>query len=141
MATSRSSQVSSMGDCQMKTYFRRIVRAAVYGLLVCTAAAQTVTHPDLRLQTVVSGFNLPTGIGFLGPQDFLVTEKNTGMVKWVSHGAIQGTVLDLAVNNSSERGLLGIAVHPRFNQNPYIYLFWTCQAPCDSPISHPLVIG
>jgi aldose sugar dehydrogenase len=117
----------------MKTRLRRIVRVAVYGLLVCTAAAQTVTHPDLRLQTVVSGFSLPTGIGFLGPQDFLITEKNTGMVKWVSHGAIQGTVLDLAVNNSSERGLLGIAVHPRFNQNPYIYLFWTCQAPPAPP--------
>src|SRR5688572_26348844 len=113
----------------MKTYFRRYRAYALYGLFVCTVAAQTVTHPDLRLQTVASGFTLPTGIGFLGPQDFLVTEKNTGMVKWVSHGAIQGTVLDLAVNNSSERGLLGIAVHPRFRQNPYVYLFWTCQAP------------
>jgi glucose/arabinose dehydrogenase len=126
-----------MADRQMKPYFRRIVRFAVYGLVVCAAAAQTVTHPDLRLQTVVSGFNLPTGIGFLGPQDFLVTEKNTGMVRWVSHGSIQGTVLDLAVNNSSERGLLGIAVHPRFNQNPYVYLFWTCQAP---PAPVPAII-
>ena len=117
----------------MKTRLWQIVCAAVCGLVVCTAAAQTVTHPDLRLNTVVSGFNLPTGIGFLGPHDFLVTEKNTGMVKWVRHGAIQGTVLDLAVNNSSERGLLGIAVHPRFKQNPYVYLFWTCQAPPAPP--------
>lgn len=113
----------------MKTHFRCFGFAVLCGFLVSSAASQSVTHPEVRLHPVVSGFDRPTGIGFLGPQDFLITEKNTGMVKLVSHGAIRATVLDLAVNNSSERGLLGIAVHPKFKQNPYVYLFWTCQAP------------
>ena len=36
-------------------------------------------------------------------------------------------MLDLAVNFASERGLLSIALHPRFPQRPYVYLYWTCR--------------
>ena len=36
-----------------------------------------------------------------------------------------GVVLDLAVNSSSERGLLGIALHPRFPRVPFVYLYNT----------------
>ena len=52
-------------------------------------------------------------------------EKNTGRVQRVTRGAVQGTVLDLAVNFGSERGLLGIAVHRNFPSNPRVYLYWT----------------
>jgi glucose/arabinose dehydrogenase len=34
-------------------------------------------------------------------------------------------VLDLTVNSASERGLLGIALHPSFALNGYVYLFWS----------------
>jgi glucose/arabinose dehydrogenase len=46
-------------------------------------------------------------------------------VKRVVNGAVQATVLDLAVNFGSERGLLGIALHPSFPTNPGVYLYWT----------------
>ena len=36
-----------------------------------------------------------------------------------------GTALDLAVNSASERGLLGIALHPNFAANGFVYLYWT----------------
>ena len=55
----------------------------------------------------------------------LVLEKNTGRVQRVVDGAVHSTVLDLAVNNGSERGLLGIALHPDFPANPGVYLYWT----------------
>ena len=55
----------------------------------------------------------------------LVTEKASGHVKRVVNGAVQSTVLDLAVNSGSERGLLGIALHPDFPLNPRVYLFWS----------------
>ncbi len=38
---------------------------------------------------------------------------------------MQSTALDLAVNSASERGLLGIALHPNFLLNGYVYLYWT----------------
>jgi aldose sugar dehydrogenase len=44
------------------------------------------------------------------------------------NGAVQGVVLDLSVNFASERGLLGIALHPQFPANPGVYLFWSCRS-------------
>ena len=57
----------------------------------------------------------------------LVLEKNTGKVQHVVNGSIAGTAIDLAVNNNSERGLLGIALHPNFPTTPFVYLYWTCR--------------
>ena len=81
--------------------------------------------PRLGVRTVVSGLVTPTSVAFLSPDDFLVLEKNTGKVQRVMNGSVAATVLDLAVNVGSERGLLGIALHPRFPRNPAVYLFWT----------------
>jgi aldose sugar dehydrogenase len=81
--------------------------------------------PNLELRTVVDGLALPTSIAFLGANDLLVLEKNTGKVKRVVNGVVHSTALDLPVNFGSERGLLGIALHPDFPTNPGVYLFWT----------------
>lgn len=89
------------------------------------AAAQTMLDPSLSVATVVSGLDQPIAMTFLGPDDLLVTEKATGRVKRVTNGVVVGTVLDLAVNSNSERGLLGMDKHPDFPANPSIYLFWT----------------
>ncbi|MGH3923370.1 MAG: PQQ-dependent sugar dehydrogenase [Pseudonocardiaceae bacterium] len=85
----------------------------------------TLEDPRLGVRTVVSGLVTPTSVAFLGPNDVLVLEKNTGKVQRVVNGRVAATVLDLAVNVGSERGLLGIALHPRFPRNPAVYLFWT----------------
>ncbi len=84
-----------------------------------------MTHPDLAVRTVVTGLDSPTTMAFIGRNDILVLEKNTGKVQRVVNGKIHSTVLDLAVNFGSERGLLGIALHPRFPRNPGVYLYWT----------------
>jgi len=81
--------------------------------------------PNLSVKTVVSGLSQPTSMAFIGNNDFFVLEKNTGKVQRVINGAVQSTVLDLAVNSGSERGLLGIALHPNFLLNGYVYLYWT----------------
>jgi glucose/arabinose dehydrogenase len=84
-----------------------------------------VVVPNLGVRTVISGLFTPISIAFIGPGDMLVLEKNTGKVQRVVDGIVQSTVLDLAVNFGSERGLLGIALHPDFPQNPLVFLYWT----------------
>jgi aldose sugar dehydrogenase len=84
-----------------------------------------VLVPKLAVRTVVSGLTTPTAIAFLGASDILAIEKNTGLVKRIVNGVVQSTVLDLAVNFGSERGLLGIALHPDFPADPGVYLYWT----------------
>src|SRR5918994_1583591 len=98
-------------------------------MLSPTATAQAddpqMLHPRLAVQTVATGLVTPTSLAFLGADDLLVLEKNTGRVQRVVNDAVQSTALDLAVNFGSERGLLGIALHPDFPTNPGVYLYWT----------------
>jgi glucose/arabinose dehydrogenase len=89
------------------------------------SGAPTMTVPNLGVRTVVSGLDQPTSLAFLGPNDFLVLEKATGRVVRVKNGVAQGVALDLNVNSASERGLLGIALHPNFATNHFVYLYWT----------------
>src|SRR5687768_16802391 len=94
----------------------RLIRAAVaVTAAVTTLIAGASTGPvgaqsgpavvdrNLGVRTVVSGLVTPSTMAFLGPNDFLVLEKNTGQVKRVVNGVVQGVALDLAVNNASER--------------------------------------
>jgi glucose/arabinose dehydrogenase len=91
----------------------------------------------LQVRQVVEGLSTPVAMAFIGPGDILVTEKQTGRVRRVVRGRIAGTVLDLAVNNASERGLLGITLHPDFSSNGWVYLYWTCTVPRSGDASRP----
>jgi aldose sugar dehydrogenase len=81
-----------------------------------------VNDTNLQIQEYSSGFKFPTGMNFIGPDDILVIEKNTGVVKEIKNGTVVGTVLDVNVANVSERGLLGIAVA---SEPKYVFLFYT----------------
>jgi glucose/arabinose dehydrogenase len=104
----------------------------VLGAVLATAfvparatAAPSVVDPNLAVRTAASGLDQPISLAFLGPNDMLVLEKATGKVQRVVNGVVQSTVLDLAVNSGSERGLLGIALHPHFFTTGRVYLYWT----------------
>ena len=99
-------------------------------LCLCSAAAAVaapgVTDTSLQVQEIVSGLNTPTTMAFIGPDDILVLEKNTGRVRRVLNGALQSApVLDVNVDTTSERGMLGIAVHPNFPASSFVYLYFT----------------
>lgn len=85
--------------------------------------------PNLSVRTIARGLEQPTGLAFLGANDFLVIEKASGKVKRIVNGALHSVALDLPVASGSEQGLLGIALHPGFAQNRYVYLFWTENGP------------
>ena len=97
-------------------------------LLPVAAPAQTVTDPALTVESALTGgpISAPTAMAFIAANDILVTEKATGRVRRVLNGALQaGWVLDLAVANNSERGLLGMALDPEFATNGHMFLYYT----------------
>lgn len=69
-----------------------------------------VSDPTLKIESVATGFDFPTGIAFLGNNDILLLEKNTGIVYRIIDGNITNPVIHLNVSSKDERGLLGIAV-------------------------------
>jgi glucose/arabinose dehydrogenase len=95
-----------------------------------SVAAQTFNDPFVQASVYATGLQFPTSFAFLpgeamAPVDLLVLEKFTGRVQHFRNGVFQGTALDLAVSNFGERGLLGIAVHPRFSTTRRVYLYYT----------------
>jgi glucose/arabinose dehydrogenase len=94
------------------------------GMTQAQTATPSLVDPHLDVRTVVQGLITPISMAFLGPNDFLLLEKNTGKVHRITNGS-DVVALDLAVNFASERGLLGIALHPGFASNRGVYLYWT----------------
>jgi glucose/arabinose dehydrogenase len=100
--------------------------AAAALLAAAPSPAQTLSDPDLTVTAILPNFSLaqPTSMAFVAPDDFLVLEKATGRVRRVLNGALHPTdPLDVAVNASSERGLLGIAVNTE--TPPAVFLYYT----------------
>jgi glucose/arabinose dehydrogenase len=112
---------------------RIVLPLLVLGALVATGPSAVVADhggphlvdPNLQVTTVASGLAQPTTLAFLGPDDLLVLEKGSGRVLRLTGGAAPVTVLDLAVNSASERGLLGVTLDADFPATPYVYLYWT----------------
>ena len=92
------------------------------------AAARDTTYPEvassytkgpilndsnLTTQVVSKGLKYPTSMAFLGPNDILVTGKNTGTVRRIVNGTLlPRPLLDVNVATFTHRGVLGIAVVP-----------------------------
>jgi uncharacterized repeat protein (TIGR01451 family) len=93
--------------------------------LVEAPASPVLTDQNLSVKTIINGLDQPTSMTFIGANEFLILEKATGKVQHVFNGRLLAPAVDLAVNNASERGLLGIALHPNFPTTPYVYLYWT----------------
>jgi glucose/arabinose dehydrogenase len=65
-------------------------------------------------------------MAFLDPNDILVLEKNTGIVKRIVNGsALNDPILDVAVSNKDERGLLGIAIQRNESREAHVFLYYT----------------
>src|ERR687897_2157016 len=69
-----------------------------------------LNDPKLKAELVVSGLEFPTSIAFIDKNDFLIVEKETGLVKRVTDGKILEPLLQLTVSGKDERGLLGIDI-------------------------------
>ena len=102
-------------------------------LLICALAAGLspvhgeVNDSDLIIEDVFSGLDSPTAMTFLGLDDLLVTEKNTGEVQRIVNGEmLDEPLLDLSVANQVERGLLGIASSENATTGKtYVFLYYT----------------
>lgn len=88
--------------------------------------AESALPMGFKRVQIASGISSPTAFAWVGSHIY-VTEKNTGRVRVVRpNGTLRSKpYVDLHVSNQSERGLLGIAVHPNYRMHPYIYLYYT----------------
>lgn len=90
-----------------------------------TESKPSVAESNLQVELVVGGLELPTTMAFLGPDDFIVLEKDKGTVLHVTNGIISSKpLLDVNVANSVERGMLGVAVSKNESKT-FVFLYYT----------------
>src|ERR1051325_3329104 len=74
-----------------------------------TISVPSLTDSKLKVELVASNFTFLTKIEFLGKDDILVLEKNTGNVYRIFHGNVTGPLIHIDVGYEDEQGLLGLA--------------------------------
>ncbi len=83
--------------------------------------------PDASIETLLTGVDKPAAMVFDPLGRLFYTEKDAGAVRLFENGALQASpVITFDVDSDYERGLLGIAVDPNFNNNHYMYVYYTC---------------
>lgn len=99
---------------------------AAYSKAPLAPNGPTVIPSNLTVEKMTDKLDFPTSMVFLGPNDILVTEKNTGKVMRVLNGQVQNDpVLDVSVASDIERGLLGIAISKHNDGKTYVFLSYT----------------
>ncbi|MDE2938400.1 MAG: PQQ-dependent sugar dehydrogenase [Chloroflexota bacterium] len=91
-----------------------------------TVAAEVVGIPaGLGVETVVEGLEIPWDLAFTPDGRILITER-PGRIRVVKEGTLQATpYATIEVFHRSEAGLMGIALHPEFDSNGYLYVCYT----------------
>jgi glucose/arabinose dehydrogenase len=73
----------------------------------------------------VTGFASATAFAET-PDGRLLVAQQGGALRVVKNAALVSTaMLNVTVDSSGERGLLGVAVHPSFSSNGYVYVYYT----------------
>jgi len=88
-----------------------------------------VKDPNLTVEVVVDGLNMPTTMAFLGKDDFLILQKNSSLVRVIDGVVSDKTRLDVPVVKGFYQGLLGIAITNQSistkNNETYVFLYYT----------------
>jgi glucose/arabinose dehydrogenase len=129
---------------------RQVLSIAILLFLTAsvTSPARAALAPGFQEVIVFAGLKKPTNVRFAPDGRIFVTEKS-GIIKLFRSLSDTSPIIfaDLSNNVMDEwdRGLLGIALDPKFPAQPYVYVLYTYDAPpgqtapvwndaCDDPV-------
>ncbi|MET0801216.1 MAG: PQQ-dependent sugar dehydrogenase, partial [Actinomycetota bacterium] len=100
---------------------------AVTGL---TGALGSQAHGAIRANKVADGLNGPAAFTFTPKGTIVYLERGTGEVRFLNPktGFSRRFFRIRGVNGSGERGALGVALHPRWPTQPFVYVYVTRRA-------------
>ncbi|MBI2195918.1 MAG: PQQ-dependent sugar dehydrogenase [Candidatus Levybacteria bacterium] len=81
------------------------------------------TEKRKPIETIATGLKVPWALAFLPDGSMLITERG-GSLKLVDKNGIM-EIGKIDVHENGESGLHGVAVHPQFNSNSFVYFYHT----------------
>jgi glucose/arabinose dehydrogenase len=124
-----------------ETFTLRFSNSVGVGLNLQNSTEITIIDDDpgsFVREAVVSGLAAPTTFDWIpGSTNRLLIAQKNGVVRMSENGTLLTTpFIDISdqVNNTRDRGLLGMAIHPDFSKSgadkkPYVYLLFTYDPP------------
>ena len=85
-------------------------------------STQEETDQTVEPEVIASKLTVPWAIAFLPDGDMLVTERS-GTLRRLGNSPASFPIS--GVKAAGESGLLGVAIHPDYNQNKFVYLYFT----------------
>lgn len=105
---------------------RRALPAVVLAWAVaCAAGPGPGSARGPGLEPVATDLAFPTNLAFLPDGTIVYGEKDTGRIRLLTPDGIDRVAARLPVLGGAERGLLGLAVHPRFPEEPWLYVYYS----------------
>jgi glucose/arabinose dehydrogenase len=119
------------------TSVRAIVAGAVVLSVIALAPPAVALPAGMEVRTYKRDLAFPVDMAWVkGTKKIFFTEKNTGKVRVLVGRRLRGRAcVNLDVNGSGERGALGIALHPRYKRNHYLYVFYTNASPLEHRVT------
>lgn len=117
---------------------RPLIVLALLGSFAASAHAQAVVPTGFTDVGIEAGLNLPTSLAFIpdpapdAGRRLLFVQQTNGALRLLVDGDLTasdpvGTVQNINFSGS-ERGLLGVAVDPRWPEKPYVYMTYNSSA-------------
>ncbi len=106
------------------------VAAAAFASSSGTASAQMPTPDSVTPQLVAEDLEFPTNMAVAPDGRVFFTEKDTGRIRIMQGGEVlDAPFVELnSTTNNLENGLLGIAMHPDFPDEPWVYVYYSSAA-------------
>ncbi len=81
---------------------------------------------SLKVETVASNLDFPVSIAFSPDGRLFFNERTTGRIRIIQGGEVLPTPFaEVPIILIGETGLLGLALHPDFMRNPFVYVYHT----------------
>lgn len=109
--------------------FRKSIVAQIFAptntsIPVNPPSERTIAETSEDIEVVADNLNIPWEVAFLPSGEILVTERPGQLLKI----GVDRTVIEVeGVSHVGEGGLLGMALHPKFSENNWIYLYLTTE--------------
>lgn len=127
----------------MKIITDLIIVAIVILVLILIAVAKVASTPSPKTETqrptvevIAKNLEVPWALVFLPDGNILVTER-AGRVKLIDENGKDNPkeIGKINVKQTGESGLHGIAIHPKYPENPYVYLYYTYSSANDNSLN------
>jgi glucose/arabinose dehydrogenase len=128
---------------------RHITTVVIMLLLLLVAGcgndddADVLDIDDFQVTPFIEDLEMPGAMAFTPDGRLFFTEVHTGRIRVVEDGDLRDEPFaDLEVarpDGYTEHGLLGLALHPSFDENGYVYAFYTSTDSSGDPVGQRIV--